>query len=152
MNLEPLREFVSLENHKKELDADLKATKQRLDELEETIIPMFIEEGVPSMTVEVDGAKRTLSIYPDVYASPANDRDEVVDALKQSELGQYVAENYNTNSLTAFVREVWKDLRQAATRAERVVTEDDLRAALPAPLQGALKITLIHKLSSTRKA
>ncbi len=151
MNLEPLREFVSLEYHKKELDADLKATKQKLDELEERIIPMFIEEGVPSMTVEVDGAKRTLSIYPDVYASPINDREEVVEALKASELDQYVAENYNTNSLTAFVREIWKELREVASREKRVVTDDDLRAALPAPLQPVLKISLIHKLSSTRK-
>jgi hypothetical protein len=152
MNLEPLREFVSLENRKKELDAALKATKQKLDELEDIIIPMFIEAGVPAMTVEVDGTRRTLSIYPDVYASPLNDREEVVDALKQSELGQYVAENYNTNSLTSFVRELWKELRQAANREQRVVTEDDLRAALPMPLQGALKLSLVHKLSSTRKA
>jgi len=152
MNMEPLREFVSLENRKKQLDAELKAARQRLDELEETIIAMFIEAGVPAMTVEVDGAKRTLSIYPDVYASPLNDREEVVDALKESELGQYVAENYNTNSLTSFVREVWKELRRGADRGQRVVTEDDLRAALPEPLRGALKISLIHKLSSTRKS
>lgn len=152
MNLEPLREFVSLETHKKELDAESKATRQRLDELEEIIIPLFIEEGVPAMTVEVDGITRTLSIYPDVYASPLNDRNEVVDALKQSELGQYVAENYNTNSLTSFVREVWKELRQTAAREQRVVTEEDLRAALPAPLATVLKLSLIHKLSSTRKA
>ena len=131
MNMEPLREFVSLETRKKELDAQLKAAKQRLDELEDVIIPQFIEEGVPSMTVEVDGVKRTLSIYPDVYASPLNDREDVVDALKQSELGQYVAENYNSNSLTGFVREVWKEIRQLATREQRVATEDDLRAALP---------------------
>jgi hypothetical protein len=152
MQLEPLREFVSLEQKKKDLDAELKATKQKLDELEDQIIPMFIEAGVPSMTVEVNGAKRTLSIYPDVYASPMNDREEVVDALKQSELDQYVAENYNTNSLTSFVREIWKELRHNATREERVVTENDLRAALPQPLQGVLKLSLIHKLSSTRKA
>jgi hypothetical protein len=152
MNMEPLREFVSLETRKKQLDAELKAAKQRLDELEEVIIPQFIEEGVPSMTVEVDGVKRTLSIYPDVYASPLNDREEVVDALKQSELGQYVAENYNTNSLTSFVREVWKDLRQTAGREQRIVSEDDLRTALPAPLASVLKLSLIHKLSSTKKA
>jgi len=152
MNLEPLREFVSLENRKRELDADLKATRQRLDELEEVIIPMFIEAGVPSMTVEADGVKRTLSIYPDVYASPLNDREEVVEALKQSELGQYVAENYNTNSLTGYVREVWKELRQAGGREQRLVTEDDLRAALPSPLAAVLKLSLIHKLSSTRKS
>src|SRR5579885_1826292 len=152
MNMEPLREFVSLENRKKDLDADLKATRQKLDELEEQIIPMFIEAGVPAITVEVDGRKRTLSIYPDVYASPLNDRDEVVDALKQSELDQYVAENYNTNSFTSYVREVWKELLHNAQREQRVITEDDLRAALPAPLGGVLKISLIHKLSSTKKA
>ena len=152
MNMEPLREFVSLETRKKQLDAELKAAKQRLDELEEVIIPLFIEEGVPSMTVEVDNVRRTLSIYPDVYASPLNGRDEVVDALKQSELGQYVAENYNTNSLTSFVREVWKELRQAACTERRLVSEDDLRLALPAPLASVLKLSLIHKLSSTKKA
>ena len=75
MNMEPLREFVSLETREKQLDAELKAAKQRLDELEAVIIPLFIEEGVPSMTVEVDGVKRTLSIYPDVYASPLNGRE-----------------------------------------------------------------------------
>lgn len=151
MNMEPLREFVSLETRKKELDAELKAAKQRLDELEEIIIPQFVEEGVPSMTVEVDGVKRTLSIYPDVYAGPLNGREEVVGALKQSELGQYVAENYNANSLTSFVREVWKELRQAAGRERRIVSEDDLRLALPAPLASVLKLSLIHKLSSTKK-
>ncbi len=82
MNMEPLREFVSLETRKRELDAELKTTKQRLDELEEIIIPMFIEAGVPGMDVKAEGATtRYLSIYQDVYASPLNDRGEVVDAL-----------------------------------------------------------------------
>jgi len=152
MNMEPLREFVSLEKKKKDLDAELKATKQRLDELEDTIIPMFIEAGVPAMTVESDGMTRTLSIYPDVYASPVNGREEVVNALKESELGQYVAENYNTNSLTSYVRELWKELRDMAARDHRIVTEADLRAALPEALQPVLKISMIHKLSSTRSS
>ena len=159
MRMEPLREFVSLEKRRKDLDAESKAIKQRLDELEQEIVPLFIEEGVPSMAVTVAcpqcGAHtttRTLSIYPDVYASPLNDREEVVAALKQSELGQYVAENYNTNSLTSFVRELWKDLRETAGREQRVVTEEDLRAALPAPLQNVLRVSMIHKLSSTRSS
>ena len=152
MNMEPLREYVSLEARKKELDAELKATNQRLDELEEKIIPMFVEEGVPSMAVEADGHTRTLSIYQDVYASPINSRDEVAEALKLSELGQYVAENYNSNSLTGFVREVWKELLQNASREGRAIDEDDLRAAIPAPLGAALKIGIKFKLSSTRSS
>ena len=159
MIMEPLREFASLEARKKELDAELKATQQKLNELEELIIPQFIEEGVPSMSVTVPcqccgahAGTRTLSIYQDVYASPLNDRLDVAAALKASELGQYVAENYNTNSLTALVRETWKELREAAAREKRIVTEDDLRAALPAPLGAALKVSLVYKLSSTKKA
>ncbi|MCC6366872.1 MAG: hypothetical protein IT165_25400 [Bryobacterales bacterium] len=152
MNMEQLREFVSLENKKRDLDAELKATNQRLDELEDLILPQFIEAGVPSIAVTVDGSTRTLSIYPDVYASPRNDRADVAAALKASELGQYVAENYNSNSLTAYVREVWREIVQAAARENRVATEDDVRAALPKPLGDAIKISLVHKLSSRKKA
>ena len=152
MNMEQLREFVSLENRKRDLDAELKAANQKLDELEDLIIPQFIEAGVPSIAVTVDGSTRTLSIYPDVYASPLNDRAEVAAALKASELGQYVAENYNSNSLTAYVREVWREVVQTAHREDRVATEDDVRAALPKPLGDAIKISLVHKLSSRKKA
>jgi vacuolar-type H+-ATPase subunit I/STV1 len=147
MNMQQLREFVSLENRKKDLDAELKSVKQQLDDLEEALVPQFIEDGVQRMTV--DG--RTVSIQQDVYASPLNDREDVVDALKQSELGQYVAENYNTNSLTAFVREVKRDVELRAQSENRMYTEDDVRSALPEPLGRALKISFVHKLSS-RKA
>ena len=147
MNMQQLREFVSLENRKKDLDAELKSVKQQLDDLEEALVPQFIEDGVQRMTV--DG--RTVSIQQDVYASPLNDREDVVDALKQSELGQYVAENYNTNSLTAFVRELKRDVELRAKNENRIYTEDDVRAALPGPLGRALKISFVHKLSS-RKA
>jgi hypothetical protein len=152
MNMEPLREFVSLEKKKKDLDAELKAAKQRLDELEEIIIPMFVAKGVPSMVVEVPGMTRTLTLYQDVYASPLNEREEVVAALKASELGVYVAENYNANSLTSYVREVWNELKETARREQRVASEADLRAELPEPLQPVLKISLVHKLSSTRSS
>jgi hypothetical protein len=151
MNMEQLREFVSLENRKRDLDAELKAANQRLDELEDLIIPQFIEAGVPSIAVTVDGSTRTLSIYPDVYASPLNGRTEVAAALKASELGQYVAENYNSNSLTAYVREVWREVLLLAKQQNRVAGEEDVRAALPKPLGEVLKISLVHKLSSRKK-
>jgi len=152
MNMEQLREFVSLENRKRDLDAELKAANQRLDELEDLIIPQFIEAGVPSIAVTVDGNTRTLSINPDVYASPLNGRTEVAAALKASQLGQYVAENYNSNSLTAYVREVWREVLLLARQQNRVAGEEDVRAALPKPLGEVLKISLVHKLSSRKKA
>ena len=147
MNLEQLKEFVCLENRKKELDAEQKQVKQQLDDLEDALVPQFIQNGIQKMTV--DG--RTVSLVHDIYASPLYDRDDVVAALKQSELGQYVAENYNTNSLTAFVREVKREVESQAQQEQRPYDEEYIRAALPAPLGQALKISFVHKLSS-RKA
>ena len=147
MNLEQLKEFVCLENRKKELDAEQKQVKQQLDDLEDALVPQFIQNGIQKMTV--DG--RTVSLVHDIYASPLYDRDDVVAALKQSELGQYVAENYNTNSLTALVREVKREVESQAQQEQRPYDEEDIRAALPAPLSQALKISFVHKLSS-RKA
>jgi hypothetical protein len=147
VNLEQLKEFVCLENRKKELDAEQKQVKQQLDDLEDALVPQFIQNGIQKMTV--DG--RTVSLVHDIYASPLYDRDDVVAALKQSELGQYVAENYNTNSLTAFVREVKREVESQAQQEQRPYDEEDIRAALPAALGQTLKISFVHKLSS-RKA
>jgi hypothetical protein len=147
MNMEQLKEFVCLENRKRDLDAELKGVKAKLDELEEALVPQFIEDGVQSM--KVDG--RTVSLAQEIYASPLDGRERVVEALKASELAQYVSENYNTNSLSAFVREVARDVAAQAEREERIFTEEDVRAALPAPLGLALKISFVHTLRS-RKA
>jgi len=129
MNIEMLKEFVCLENRKR------------------VLIPQFIEAGLTKATV--DG--RTVSLAQEIYASPLDGRERVVEALKASELAQYVSENYNTNSLSAFVREVARDVAAQAEREERIFTEEDVRAALPAPLGLALKISFVHTLRS-RKA
>jgi hypothetical protein len=147
MNMEQLKEFVCLENRKRDLDAEMKGVKAKLDELEEALVPQFIEDGVQSM--KVDG--RTVSLAQEIYASPLDGRERVVEALKASELAQYVSENYNTNSLSAFVREVARDVAAQAEREDRIFTEDDVRSALPAPLGLALKISFVHTLRS-RKA
>lgn len=146
MNMEQLKEFVCLENRKKDLDAELKATKQKLDDLEQVLVPQFIDDGVQRMTVD----NRTVSLAQDIYASPLGDRAEVVAALKASELGQYVAENYNTNSLTAFVREVARDVAVAAGREGRPYGEAEVLGALPQPLGNALKVSFVHSLRSRK--
>jgi hypothetical protein len=147
MNLEQLKEYVCLETRKRELDSELKAIGARIDDLEQALVPQFLSDGIASM--KVDG--RTVYIAHDIQASPANDRTEVIDALKQSELGQYVSENYNPQSLRAFVREMAEEVRLRCEQKDRLFTEEDVREALPAPLCDALKISFVHSLRS-RKA
>jgi hypothetical protein len=147
MNMEQLKEFVALEKRKRDLDSELKAIGARLDDLEQALVPQFLADGVASM--KVDG--RTVYIAQDIHASPAGDRAEVIAALKRSELGQYVSENYNTQSLRAFVREVAEEARLRCQQQDRLFTEEEVRAALPSPLSDALKISFVHSLRS-RKA
>ncbi len=127
MNMEQLKEFVCLETRKREPNSELKAIGARID----------------------DG--RTVYIAQDIQASPANDRAEVIGALKQSELGQYISEKYNTQSLRAFVREVAEEVQLRCQQQDRLFSEEEVRVALPAPLCDSLKISFVHSLRS-RKA
>ena len=45
MNQEQLKGFVCLEKRKRDLDAELKQVKQQIDDLEQALIPQFIELG-----------------------------------------------------------------------------------------------------------
>ena len=87
-----------------------------------------------------------------MYASPLNDREDVVDALKESELGQYVAENYNTNSLTALVREVEREVETRAQDESRMSPKTTCARPCRSRWAGALKISFVHKLSRRKKA
>ncbi|MFZ5926319.1 MAG: hypothetical protein ACOYX1_02615 [Acidobacteriota bacterium] len=147
MNIEQLKEFVALEKRKRDLDSELKQIAARLDDLEQALVPQFLNDGVNSL--RIDG--RLVYLAQEIYAGPVNDRSQVIAALKASELGQYVSENYNTQSLKAFVREVAEDVRLRCEQQERLFTEEEVRAALPAPLGAALKISFVHSLR-TRKA
>lgn len=147
MNMEQLKEFVALEKRKRDLDSELKAIAARIDDLEQALVPQFLADGVASM--KVDG--RTVYIAQDIQASPLNDRAEVIAALKRSELGQYVSESYNTQSLRAFVREVAEEARLRCQQQDRLFTEEEVRTALPSPLSEALRISFVHSLRS-RKA
>jgi hypothetical protein len=146
MNMEQLKEFVALETRKRELDSELKSIAARIDDLEQALVPQFLSDGVASM--KVDGC--TVYIAQDIQASPLNDRDEVIAALKSSELGQYVSENYNTQSLRAFVREVAGEVRLRCQQQDRLFSEEEIRAALPSPLGEALKISFVYSLRSRK--
>jgi hypothetical protein len=147
MNVEQLKAFVCLETRKRELDSELKAIAARIDDLEQALIPQFLSHNLSS--IKLNGL--IIYIAEDIQAAPVNDRAEVIGALKQSDLGQYISENYNTQSLRAYVREVAAETRLCCQQQNRLFTEEDVRAALPPQLCGALKISFVHSLRS-RKA
>jgi len=143
MNTAELKEFVALEKEKATLKARLKVIDSRLTELDESIAAQFVSDGVQSM--RIDG--RTVYLHRDIYASAKDGaRDAVVAALRDCDLGQYVKEDYNANSLTAYVREMVREAEEQARLDNRVI--DDPAEALPTGLAATLKISTVFSVSS----
>ncbi len=145
MNTAELKEFVALEDEKSGLKTRLKAIESRLGELDESLTQQFLDDGIQS--TKIDG--RTVYLHRDIYASAKDgDKESVVAALKECDLGQYVKEDYNANSLKAYVREMVREAEEQA-RAEGRVIEDPAKA-LPEHLAVTLNISTVFSVSSRR--
>lgn len=149
MDMELMREFVAIEEKKRDLDSQLKQVVQRLDDIEEQIVPQMLSDGVSQM--RVDG--RTIYIANKIYAGPKDgDKGSVIDALKSSDdTAAFVAENYNAQTLRSYVSEIAKEVETVCKKDGRLFDEEAIRAALPTELAAAIKISFVHSLHS-RKA
>ena len=145
MNTAELKEFVALEEEKSNLKSRLKAIESRLGELDESLTKQFLDDGIQS--TRIDG--RTVYLHRDIYASAKDGaKDAVVAALKACDLGQYVKEDYNANSLKAYVREMVHEAEELARTEGRVI--DDPAKAIPEHLAATLNISTVFSISSRR--
>ena len=145
MNTAELKEFVALEDEKAALKIRLKAIESRLGELDESLTRQFVEDGIQSTTI----SGRTVYLRREIYASAKDgDKEAVVAALKTCDLGQYVNEDYNANSLKAYVREMLREAEERARAEGRVI--DDPAQALPERLAATLNISTVFSVASRR--
>ncbi len=145
MNTAELKEFVALEDEEDALKATLKVIGTRLAELSESLTQQFVQDGIQS--TRIDG--RTVYLRRDIYASAKDgNKEAVVAALKACNLGQYVKEDYNANSLKAYVREMVREAEEQARAEGRVI--DDPAKALPEHLAATLNISTVFSVSSRR--
>jgi len=130
MNTEELKRFVALEERRRELEADVDTVKAETAELEQRLLPQFEQGGFEK--VSIDG--RTVYIERKLWAkAKAGDKGAVCKALKRCRLGDYVEETFNTNSLSAYVRELDREGKP-----------------LSAPLAAVLDVSEVFKLRTRR--
>jgi hypothetical protein len=103
VNSEQLKRFVALEERRKQLEDEVDGIKAEAAELESALMPQFEQAGIER--VSIDG--RTVYIERKLWAKAKDgDKPAVCKALKRCRLGDYVEETFNTNSLSAYVREL----------------------------------------------
>jgi len=108
MNTEELKRFVALEQRRRQLEAEVDQIKAEAAELEQRLLPQFEQSGMER--VLIDGL--TVYIERKLWAKARDgDKPAVCSALKRCNLGDYVEETFNTNSLSAYVRELDREGR-----------------------------------------
>jgi hypothetical protein len=116
---EDLQRYAALHRRRTELEVQLRAVNDQIDALQPTLMDDFSRQGITSLTV--DG--RTVYLHRRTWATVRQgvDRREVVDVLRSSGLGHFVSETFNTNTLSAYVRELEEEGEGLPDELDRVV-------------------------------
>jgi len=130
MNSEQLKRFVALEERRKELEGEIDRIKAEATEIESALMPQFEQAGIER--VSVDG--RTVYIERRLWAAAKNgDKPALCKALKRARLSDFVQETFNSQSLSALVREWDREGR-----------------AMPPSLREVLEVSEVFKLRTRR--
>ena len=130
MNTARLRTYVELNTRKKNLRADLDAVQGDLDALMPEILEDFADSGISN--INING--HTIYLTAQLWASPQDgDYERACDALEAAGLGEFVGRRFNSNTLSAWVREYVRD--------ESGDYPEEPEEALPVALQGALAVS-----------
>ena len=138
VNSDNLARYVELDARKRELKDEQKQLNAEMRELGDKILRDFEREGIQNLNI--NGV--TLYVHRQLWAGAAGDKQQACEALKRAGLLDYVTENFNTQSLSAWVRE------QVA-----LADDDDLEDvydALPPEFRDAINVSERFELRARR--
>jgi hypothetical protein len=128
--MDKIAEFVKLEQRKADLQAELNQVKKDLQILEPIVRNHMLDNNIKSMNV--DG--RTAYLKKNVFIKLLVEKPVVAQALMDAGLTDFVREDFNIRTLTAYCREMLEN-----------------KTALPSQLANKIKIDTKISLKS-RKA
>ncbi len=103
MNAETVRKFVALDKQRRQLKEELAGVEGCLTKLTEQVLAEFEQAGVS--TLRQDGT--TVYVQRQLWANPKNgDFARASAALRDCGLGDMVQERVNTNTISAYFREL----------------------------------------------
>jgi len=132
--VDKLTEWVELEKRRRELKEELAQIEERQKELEEPVMDFMAQMGLER--VRINGM--TVYIRRELWAGAVDgDYEKACKALKEAGLGDYVQERFNTQSLSAYIREADKE-------------EGGWEANVPPVLRDAIKVTEKFRLQARK--
>ena len=137
LNTDLVRKFAETTQRKRYLEEMLRDTNKDLAALEKPLRQEMQLAGVSSLPIETDCGRMTVYTQSTLWAKPKKeiDRQDVCAVLEETGLSDLVSRNFNTNSVSAFVRE---------TLAEGVALDERLADVLD-----VLEVTSVRAVRSS---
>ena len=128
-SISTVKDYARLERRKRALELELKQVKSRIDSLREPVLGYFQTHGIDSQ--KIDGL--TLYLRRELWAGREDgiDNETAITALERAGLTEYAGPRINTQSLSAYMREL-----------------DERGEAMPAELQGVIKLSEVWKIGT----
>jgi hypothetical protein len=135
---------MTLDQRKKQLKADLKAVDEEIAQISDAVADEFVNAGI--QRVRLDG--HTVYMACDRWPKVKGEKFALTECMKKNGLGDFVKEDFNTQSLRGVVNE-WINTRLAElTPDERVGF--DVNNAIPEVFREHLGVSEVYTVKSQR--
>ena len=126
MNIELAREFAALLQEKRIAEELVRDTTAKMRRIELALITELLDNEIDSLPIKMEGGRKmTIYLHRQKWAkAKEGDREAVVAALKEEGLTEFLSENYNTSTLSAFVREADRDGEELPERLTETLDID----------------------------
>lgn len=104
LNTEGLKKFTELDAKKAELEIELARIKKEMEAIAPAIMESMASEGVANIKINDRTVFTKLTIFAQISS-----KADAIKALKEAGMEDFITEGYNTNSISAFVRELTKN-------------------------------------------
>lgn len=131
LSMADVREYARLRSLQQQHQAAADEVQGVADALEQSLLEGFAEAGVQSMSV--DG--RTVYLERKLWArvEPGASRDQVIEGLRRAGLDHFVQDGYNSNTVSAWLREL-----------------ESSEEPIPPALEGVLGSTEVYRIRTRR--
>lgn len=106
MEIEQFRRFAELKRLIADHEREVKALKAEASELEAELVGQLGDEGVASLKVNNGKRKVNLSLNRQLWATNLESPEATAAACKAAGLGELVSERANTQTLSAYLRDL----------------------------------------------
>ena len=100
LETEQLEEYLDLEDHKKQLEFDLRMVKDRMATLEQDVLEDMAINGVDRIAIKGRAISPRRSVVANIRSKEA-----AIEAIRKAGLNEYLGESYNANQISAYLRE-----------------------------------------------